>query len=610
MPYPIWRYLNVRTAYGPTFRADGEAVAFVSNMGGVPQVWQVPTGDRSHPAWPRQLTFGEDRVLGAWYAPRGNLLAFARDASGNEKTQLFLLQPETAQQHPVTEGYEEAMHLFGCWRRDGEVFYFAANRRHPAHFDIYRYHLGRDETDLLWQQDTPGFLFNFTGDREGRRLAFSRMRRPFEHDLIELNLRTEEARRLSPTDRPARYTQLAYTPGGLTLYVVTDLDSDFLHMRRLAPASRTWETVLTPNWDVMLMALSPDGRYLAYSKNVQGASHLELIDLARGLALPGPIPDDRSGTAPGVVGQGDMRLSFAPDGRRLAFSFAGATRTGEVYLWDVEDGESYALTQSDHGGLPPDSFIAPQLVSYPTFDEREIPAWFYRPGDPGEKLPVVVFVHGGPDSQYRPAFDFLTQYLVNHGYAVLAPNVRGSTGYGKGYSHLDDVERRMDSVADLAHAAYWLQEQAEIDAGRIAVYGRSYGGFMVLSALANYPELWAAGVDFVGISNFVTFLENTGQYRRALREAEYGNLAQDRDFLERISPLNQVDQIRSPLLVVHGANDARVPLGEARQIVEALQARDVPVEFLVFEDEGHHIVKLKNKQVAYPAVVEFLEKYV
>jgi dipeptidyl aminopeptidase/acylaminoacyl peptidase len=230
------------------------------------------------------------------------------------------------------------------------------------------------------------------------------------------------------------------------------------------------------------------------------------------------------------------------------------------------------VTRSSHGGLPLADFVAPELVHYRTFDSDRsggvpsIPAWFYKPVDMGDKpLPVIVFVHGGPEWQFKPFFHFFVQYFVQNGYAVLAPNVRGSTGYGKAFSHLDDVEKRLNSVSDLAHAALWLRERPDVDGERIVVYGGSYGGFMVLAAMTSYPELWAAGVDVVGISDFVTFLENTSDYRRAHREAE--------------------------------------------QLVEALKARDVPVDFLVFDDEGHGVHKLKNKLVAYPAVVDFLNRH-
>jgi dipeptidyl aminopeptidase/acylaminoacyl peptidase len=187
--------------------------------------------------------------------------------------------------------------------------------------------------------------------------------------------------------------------------------------------------------------------------------------------------------------------------------------------------------------------------------------------------------------------------------------VRGSTGYGKSYALLDNVEKRMDSVADMAYAAYWLKAQPEIDGERIALYGGSYGGFMVLAGLTNYPDLWAAAVNIVGISNFVTFLENTSDYRRAHREAEYGSLKDDRDFLESIAPINHLDKIAAPLMVIHGANDPRVPLSEAEQLVAALEKRQMPVDFIVFDDEGHGIRKLKNKLVAYPAIVSFLDQH-
>jgi dipeptidyl aminopeptidase/acylaminoacyl peptidase len=311
----------------------------------------------------------------------------------------------------------------------------------------------------------------------------------------------------------------------------------------------------------------------------------------------------------GVVGMMDGELVFSPDSRQLAFSFTSSGRSSDVFVWNLEENAVSAATRSSHAGLPVESFVEPRLIRYSSFDGLEIPAWLYEPKGQSGPIPVVVIVHGGPESQTRPSFNFLAQYLAHHGYAVLAPNVRGSTGYGKTYSHLDDVEKRMDAVADLAHAATWLKAQPRLDGERLTVYGGSYGGFMVLAALSHYPELFTAGIDIVGISNFVTFLKNTSGYRRAHREAEYGSLARDRDFLESISPLNRADRIRGPLMVVHGANDPRVPLSEAEQLVEALESRGVPTQFLVFDDEGHGIVKLENKLIAYGAIVAFLEKH-
>jgi dipeptidyl aminopeptidase/acylaminoacyl peptidase len=302
-------------------------------------------------------------------------------------------------------------------------------------------------------------------------------------------------------------------------------------------------------------------------------------------------------------------LAWDPTGQRLSISWTGSAANPNVFIWSDAQNDAQQVTHASGLGVDASQLIEPEHVHYPTFDGRQIPALFYRSPKARGLAPCVVWVHGGPEGQYRPTFQPLVQSLVSAGFAVLAPNVRGSSGYGRDYMHLDDVRKRMDSVADLAHAAHWLRDSGRADPKRIAVYGGSYGGFMVLAALTTYPDLWAAGVDLVGIANFVTFLENTGPWRRHLREAEYGSLENDRDFLEEISPINKVDRIRAPLLVIHGANDPRVPIGETEQMVQALRDLGRTVEFLRLEDEGHQIAKLKNKLVAYPMAVDFLRRH-
>ncbi len=608
MTYSIERYLNVRQAYWPSFSADGQGVAFLANITDVPQVWQVSIPDaQGLVAWPEQLTFGGDRCLGIWAspAPGDGRLIFTRDVGGNENAQLVLLDPARGEERLLSEGNPGAMHLFGEWSADGTQILFAANRRDPARFDLYLQPLD-GEARMVWQHEEPGFLFHQTFSPDGRRAAVARESSGTRNDLFEIDLETGEARRITPGTEDARFDAIHYSADGRALYVTTDLGSDFLYIGALDLETGALEGLVSVDWDIEVMELSPDRQSLAYVVNADGSSALHLLELQTRLTRTVPLPP----TAPGIVGYFDQRLAFSRDGQQLAFSYTSATRTSDVYLWRIESGAPQAITRSSHGGIPLDSFAAPQLIHYPTFDERKIPAWFYTPTTPSsEPLPAIVVVHGGPEAQFVPYFHFLIQYFLHHGYAVLAPNVRGSTGYGKAYSHLDDVRLRMDSVADLAHAARWLRSQSQIDSERIAVYGGSYGGFMVLAALTTYPDLWAAGVDIVGISNFVTFLENTSAYRRAHREAEYGSLANDREFLESIAPMNHLDQVRAPLMVIHGANDPRVPVSEAEQLVATLRARDIPVEFLVFDDEGHGLVKLKNKLAAYPAVVEFLDRH-
>ncbi len=606
MTHAIAQYLNVRQAFHPAFSADGTRLAFLTNITGDPQVWQIALGDRAEIPWPDQLTFEADRVMGVWFspAPSDARLIYARDTGGNENAQLFL-SSAAGVVTPLTAGYEQALHTFGAWSADGRRILFSANRRDAALFDLYVQALD-GEAQMIWQNEAPGFLFKMAFSPDEQRVAVVRMNGSFDQDVFEFELSTGAVRHINPAKEKARYEAIAYTPDGQALLVNTDFGSDFMHIAQIDLGTLQIELVVAEEHDLEWMTLSPDGRRLAYAANLDGASTLHLFDRIDGSTRTAPALS----AAPGVVAFWDYMLCFSPDSQQLAFSFTSATQTSDVYVWDLTSDRVRAVTRCAHGGIPTGQFIAPQLVRYPTFDGRSIPAWFYKPAITNDqRLPVIVFVHGGPESQFQPYFHFFIQYFVHHGYAVFAPNVRGSTGYGKAYSRLDDVEKRMDSVADLAHAAHWLRQQPDLDGDRLVVYGGSYGGFMVLSALTTYPELWAAGVDIVGISNFVTFLENTSAYRRATREAEYGTLSRDREFLESISPNHHIDRLRAPLLVIHGTNDPRVPLSEAQQIVAALEARGVPTQLLVFDDEGHGIIKLKNKLVMYPIVVEFLDRY-
>ena len=611
---PISRYLNTRNAYGPSISSDGQRVAFVTDITGVPQAWQVRCDPRSaEAAWPDQLTFQADRVMGVWCSPAAgdDRLIYARDVGGNENAQIYLHEPGDGLHHSLSAGHEEAMHIFGEWSPDASRILFAANRRDRGLFDLYVQSLDGSAARLVWENSRPGFLTNVCFSPGGDRAVATLMSSSFSHHLYEIDLRSGASRCISPGAEDTRYNSVCFDAAGRSLYLNTDLDSDYLRIVRLSLDDMTIEPLVSQAADLELMTRSPDGRMLAFAANREGASELCALDLASGATRRAPD----LGTIPGVAGMMDQHLAFAPDSGRVAFSFTSAVRTSDIYVWDLGTDRMWPVTRSAHGGVPLDSFVAPELIHYPTFDtaddgtRRQIPAWFFRPPQQaGERAPVIVLVHGGPEGQTRPYFHPLIQYFLQRGYAILAPNVRGSTGYGKAYSHLDDVEKRMDSVADLAFAARWLREQPGVDGERLVVFGGSYGGFMVLSALCTYPDLWAAGANIVGISSFVTFLENTSDYRRAHREAEYGSLDTDREFLESISPINHVDRIEAPLIVIHGANDPRVPLSEAEQLVEALSGRGVSVEFIVFDDEGHGIAKLKNKLVAYPAIADFLDR--
>jgi dipeptidyl aminopeptidase/acylaminoacyl peptidase len=344
-----------------------------------------------------------------------------------------------------------------------------------------------------------------------------------------------------------------------------------------------------------------------YALNRGGVSEVRLLEIADGgdrrIELPVGQAHDGYRWVP--------TFSWLPDSGSAAFAFSEPTRPADLFLVRVEGHQVERITRSWLAGLDPAKLAQAELVQYPTFDGRQIPAFVFAPPDARRDGTgaALFFVHGGPESQTRAAYNPIIQYLANRGYTVIATNVRGSSGYGRTYLKLDDVEKRMDSVRDLAAAVDWAVSSGLAHPKRIAVMGASYGGFMVLAALTEYPELWAAGVDIVGIANFVTFMERTGPWRRHLREAEYGSLEHHRDVLERISPIHKADRIVAPLFVVHGANDPRVPIEESEQIVDMLNEFGRPVEYRRYENEGHGLAKLANKLDAYPRIADFLDRH-
>jgi dipeptidyl aminopeptidase/acylaminoacyl peptidase len=413
--YPISRYLNVRQAYAPSIASDGRRMAFLTNITGVPQLWQVALPVASEAIlWPEQLTFERERVMGAWFspAPGDERLIYSRDVGGNEKAQLFLLPGDGSPEICLTAGHDEAMHTFGEWSDDGERILFAANRRGPALFDLYVQPVA-GQPRLVWQNDAPGYLRNQRFSPDGRRAVVTRTSSSFDHALLEIDLEAGTARQLLATEDgdPVRFEASHYAPDGQSLYLSTDLDADLIYVARLDLYSGELETVVAPDWDCECLARSPDGKALAYAVNVGGTHEICLLNLDTGISRKAPA----IGTVPGLVA--DAMLVFAPDATRLFFAWTSATRTVDVYVWDLAQDEVRAVTRSSHGGIPQASFVAPQLVTYPTFDEdapgsrRQIPAWFYKPAAPSDRpLPAIVIVHGGPESQFRPGFHFLIQY--------------------------------------------------------------------------------------------------------------------------------------------------------------------------------------------------------
>ncbi|MFB6160748.1 MAG: prolyl oligopeptidase family serine peptidase [Haloferacaceae archaeon] len=597
--FDVERYLNVRSASAPSLGPDGR-LAFLYDATGVPQVWTLD----EPAAWPVQRTFADERVTFVDWSPERPELVYGMDEGGNERVRLYLLAPDGGPPVDLTRG-SEAKHRWGGWHPDGDRFAFAANRRDEAAFDVYVQ--GRDERGTAARRvhETDGWFSVAGWSPDGDRLALVEATSSFDQDVFVLDPAAGDCEHLTPHEGDVRYGGVEWGPDGEGLYVVTDRATDTLRLERVAVADGTHEVVVDGgDHEVDGVAVARESGRLVYSRNVDGYAELTVGRLTAPTELTATTgPRLPEGVAGGV--------DWGPDGKRFACSVSGRRDNADVHVVEAATGESTRWTRAATAGVPRETFVAPGLVCYETFDGRSIPAFLSVPDDaPAGGTPVVVDVHGGPESQRRPSFAPVTQYLLSRGYAVFEPNVRGSAGYGRAYAALDDVDRRMHAVADLRAGAAWLAQQPVVDPDRIAVMGASYGGFMTLAALTTYPDVWAAGVDVVGIANFVTFLENTGSWRRSLREAEYGSLEEDRELLAAISPINRMDRIAAPLFVLHGANDPRVPVDEAHQVVAAARERGVPVRELIFDDEGHGFTKLANRVEAYTAVVEFLDEHV
>ncbi|MGM0604644.1 MAG: S9 family peptidase [Halobacteriota archaeon] len=606
--HPVARYLSIDAAADPAFAIDG-SLLYLLDTTGTPQVWRrhpVAAADRSRAGRFERLTAESERISFVDASPTRREFAFGMDQGSNERDQLFRYDLDTGEQRSLTDR-PESIHLWGGWSPDGDRFAFAANRRRRDRFDVYvQPRTGGPEDANLIYEGPGGFLSVEGWGPDGDRLAITRARSSAAADVFVLSVSSGSITQLTEDD-DARYESLTFGSDG-GLYCLSNEPGDTLVFGRIDVArGGAVETVVDGDgWNVDGYAFDRDTGSIVYTRNVDGFSTLHLGRLVDPVTIE-PIAE------PDVGEDVIEAVDISPGGNRYAVARSASDTPHSIASGAFESPTERPDVVVPVGtlGIPTERFRSPSVVRYESFDGRRIPAYWTLPSDaPEGETPVIVDIHGGPEHQRRPWFYPTKQYFLANGYAIFEPNVRGSSGYGKAYTHLDDVERRMDSVADVEAAVEWLSEQPAVDPNRIVAYGRSYGGFMVLAAITQYPDLWRAAVEFVGIADFETFLENTGAWRRRHREAEYGSLESDRELLESISPIHDVDQIACPLFIQHGANDPRVPVGETEAIAEALESRDVPVETLIFEDEGHHTTDRTNRIETFERVAAFLDRHV
>ena len=577
-PHPT-PYIAIESAANPSFSVDGKTL-FHLRGAGLQQVWalDLETGAA------RQLTRHDEKVGLLRRAPADDRLIYGVDAGGDERQQLWLLDGEP---RPLTTD-PAVVHGFGAWHPDGARFSLTANDRDEAHYDVLvqdlatgartRLHEGRHE------------VFAAAWHKDGVRLIAIEDRATTDQRPFILGL--DGTVHWVPRSRPTRFASLRWD--GDAMMGLTDAHGgDFMALCRIDPATGAATPVFAPeNRDVDAWSLGSTGNLLATVENDRGYGVLRV----------GPIGGERPVIA-GFEGGVATDPAWSGDGARLAFAWSTPEQPSGLYVW--ENGGARAVWQPDLA-LPTQPF---RLVEWTSFDGRTIPGWLAMPaGAAANGLhPAVIWVHGGPANQTRANFRPDMQALLARGVAVLMPNVRGSTGYGRVSMESDDRELRLDSVHDLAAARHFLAAQPGIDPDRMAIMGQSYGGYMVMAAVTEYPELWKAAINLYGIADFVTLLDGTGPWRRGHRSAEYGDPVRHRALFDRISPIRHIERVRAPLIVLHGTRDPRVPFGESEQIVEALRLRQHKVRFESFDYAGHGFVRPDDKRRLYQAVAEWLD---
>ncbi len=587
-------YVKMRWPAGVDVAGDG-TVYYVYNPEGIRQLFAVDGGAGR----PVALTSFEDGIGGYSLSDDGQWLGITASTGGSEQADLFLMNTE---QRRLEALFENPSVVYGSvlWRRDSKAFAYRANDESPSDFHVYLYDVANRTSRKV--HSGKGYFYPVDFNSDGSKLVIGKYNSASYSQLFEVTLATGEIREITPHTQQWSFSGVGYSADDSRFFVNTDYQSDLksIHAIDLAQGNVTPLLPELSGKHTDGAALNEDRTLLAVVVNEDGYGTLHLRHAADMKPWPGPP------MTKGIVGN----IRFQGD--NMLYSLSNANTPGIVYRWNWRKAGSNteALTSADTQGVDVSKFRLPELIQYQSFDGKEIPAFLYLPTTyrAGRKIPFLCYYHGGPEGQFRPGFNRTFQYFLTQGYGIIAPNVRGSSGYGKAYIEADNYKNRHKSVKDGIWAAKYVIDQGYTDEKMVAAWGGSYGGFMVMAVITESPEIFGAGCNVVGIVNFETFLQQTKSYRRKLREVEYGPLS-DPEFLRSVSPIYKVDRIETPLMLAHGLNDPRVPVGEAMQVAVALKKRGVEVEELYFPDEGHGFAKEENRLLYYQQMAKFFDKH-
>ncbi|RMG22770.1 MAG: S9 family peptidase [Bacteroidetes bacterium] len=593
--YTIEQFMNNTSVFGGSFSHDEKRLLVTGNETGIYNAYslQLETGEM------KPLTAStEESVFALSYFPQDDRFLFSSDQGGNEISHIFL-QDEDGTQTELTPG-EKAKASYRGWAHDRKSFFFTTNQRDPRFMDLYEMDIQSFEPVMIYQNDAGYSIDGLSNDK--RYLAFSK---PINTNDSELFLYDREADKMTKiSGEPAFYSAADFSADNNWLYYLTDAGNEFKYLMRFNIGTGEAEEVMKTDWDIMYAYHSYNDKYRVVGINEDAKTRIHIFEIQSGQEVQ--LPD---------MGELDISsVSISRSENQMIFSAGSSKSTSNLYHYDFASGTHRQLTNTLNPEIDPDDLVAGQVVRYPSFDGLEIPAILYKPhqASANSPVPALVWVHGGPGGQSRLGYFPLVQYLVNHGYAVLAVNNRGSSGYGKTFYKMDDRNHGEKDLMDCVEGKNFLAAQDYVDPEKIGIIGGSYGGFMVMAALTSQPEEFAVGVNLFGVTNWLRTLKNIPPWWESFKDALYqemGDPATDSVRLYNISPLFHADKVTKPLMVLQGAQDPRVLQVESDEIVEAVKKNGVPVEYVLFEDEGHGFVKKENQIEAYGKILQFLDKY-
>ncbi|MBY4597544.1 S9 family peptidase [bacterium BD-1] len=595
--YGIEEFIESTGVSGASFNADESRILFSSNRSGIWNAYSMPVAGGE---WTAVTSSDTDNVYAVAYFPADDRVLVTRDQGGNELDHLYVIEADGSERD-LTPGENLKAGFLG-FTGDGAAFHAMTNERDPRYFDVYRYDAKTYERTRVYE-NKDGYEPSVVS-QDGKWLALGQSNTTNDSDLHVVELATGNATKVSQHEGQAAFNAQDFSPDGQWLYYTANDQGEFAQLRRVKLGSWEHEPVRSADWDIVAAYFSKGGKYLAVATNVDGSTSVKLYDAATGAEQPLP-----------ALPAGEIRgLRIADSEQRLAFYLNGDRQPNDLYVLELGGGEPKQLTTSLNPAIDPADLVDSSVVRFPSFDGMVIPNILWKPHQASAEnpAPALVWVHGGPGGQTTRAHSALIQYLANHGYVVLGINNRGSSGYGKTFFAADDGKHGREPLWDTVEAKKYLQTLDYVDDDKIGIVGGSYGGYMVLSALAFQPGEFKVGVNIFGVSNWLRTLESIPPYWESFREALYqeiGNPETQRDFLIETSPLFHADKINVPLMVLQGANDPRVIKPESDDIVAAVQKNGVPVEYVVFDDEGHGFSKKKNQIEGYGRMLAFLDQY-